>query len=359
MIKTILKKLLPAPKRQQIKARIADTSLRVFSASPRMANLYYGLFSSQFAAEHHAVLSGRYAYFRGEKSGEQALVLLRRNIHRVEKGLIMRPRREVFGAEYIQDTVRAFESCIKKHIGEPTEHKWAHEVLTEYFSAVNTEKNSNVSQAHKHFLSVLNNYPPVEGTQEQSVPYSRHQSPALTLDYQQLGDLFQRRRSVRWYQDKPVEAGKIRQAVKHASLAPSACNRQPFRFFTALEKNKAVEIAKYAMGTAGFADNIPAMIAVVGDLSAYPFERDRHVIYIDGSLAAMQLMLSLETLGLSSCPINWPDMPERDKKISQALNLKAHEKVIMLIAFGYADDNGMIPFSHKKSEDTLIEFVGN
>jgi hypothetical protein len=59
--------------------------------------------------------------------------------------------------------------------------------------------------------------------------------------------------------------------------------------------NKASEVAATAMGTAGFSNNIPALIAVVGDLSAYPAERDRHVIYIDGGLATMQLMLAFET----------------------------------------------------------------
>ena len=47
------------------------------------------------------------------------------------------------------------------------------------------------------------------------------------------------------------------------------------------------------------------IIVIVGELDAYEYDRDRHLIYIDGSLAAMTFMLALETLGLSSCPINW------------------------------------------------------
>lgn len=53
------------------------------------------------------------------------------------------------------------------------------------------------------------------------------------------------------------------------------------------EKEKAVATAKCVGGATDFAENLPAMIAIVGDLSAYPYERDRHLIYIDGSLAAM------------------------------------------------------------------------
>ena len=111
------------------------------------------------------------------------------------------------------------------------------------------------------------------------------------------------------------------------------------------------------MGTAGFAHNLPAIIAVVGDLSAYPFERDRHVIYIDGSLFTMQFMLALETLGLSTCPINWPDIEAREKMLDAELGLNKHERTIMLLSVGYADPEGGIPYSQKKDSSILMKVV--
>ena len=111
------------------------------------------------------------------------------------------------------------------------------------------------------------------------------------------------------------------------------------------------------MGTAGFSENIPAIIAIVGDLSAYPEERDRHVIYIDGSLAAMQLMLALETLELSTCPINWPDIRNREKRIREIIKLKDYERIIMLMAVGYADPTGGIPYSQKKENNLILKDI--
>jgi nitroreductase len=150
---------------------------------------------------------------------------------------------------------------------------------------------------------------------------------------------------------------EIERAVKAASLAPSACNRQPFRFYTTIDTDKASEIAQCALGTAGFSQNIPSIIAVVGDLSSYPSEQDRHVIYIDGALAAMQLMLALETLGISSCPINWPDIEDRERLLSKKLSLSYYERPIMLIAIGYADPEGGIPYSQKKTETEIIKII--
>lgn len=111
------------------------------------------------------------------------------------------------------------------------------------------------------------------------------------------------------------------------------------------------------MGTTGYADNIPLLIAVVGDLSAYFDERDRHVIYIDSSLSAMSFTLALETLGLSSCIINWPDIEIKEKKIQSILKLDNYQRVTMLISVGYADPEGMIPFSCKKDVKDAIKVI--
>ncbi|HFU1700020.1 TPA: nitroreductase family protein, partial [Klebsiella quasipneumoniae] len=174
------------------------------------------------------------------------------------------------------------------------------------------------------------------------------------ISYEELKKLFLQRRSVRWFdQTKTVDAQSLMDAIELASLAPSACNRQPFKFYFTVDQTKAREIAKIPMGTAGFADNIVALIVIVGDLSYYPYERDRHVIYIDASLAAMQLMLALETLGLSSCPVNWPDIESFEVKMEKKLGLTKNLRPIILLPVGYADPTGLIPSSSKKSSSEL------
>jgi nitroreductase len=68
-------------------------------------------------------------------------------------------------------------------------------------------------------------------------------------------------------------------------------------------------------------------------------------------------MLALETLGLSSCPINWPDIESREKMLSSKLDLRFHQRTIMLIAVGYAEPEGGVPFSQKKSDSVLLNDV--
>ncbi|BBL87610.1 hypothetical protein VroAM7_02630 [Vibrio rotiferianus] len=351
-MKSTLKKLLSNENKQKLKdthRQLDEKLVNVFKKSRIGSSFYYFALSRKFDREHQAVLNGRAAYVDSLNSIDDSSVLLRRNTHRLEKGLIMRPRREVFAKDYILETVECYKKCLNANICSQ-ELDWAHDVLTDYFAAVNTSE-PTLAGAHEVFRQCnAREY-------QRQVPYTRLNLQKSDVSFEQLKALAVQRRSVRWYQDKPVELEKIEQAVEVATLAPSACNRQPFEFHTVIDQDFATNVAKCAMGTAGFADNIPALITVVGDLSAYPQEKDRHVIYIDGALASMQLMMALETLGLSSCPINWPDIEFYEKKLDKRLKLKSHQRPIMMIAVGYADDEGAIPFSQKKSPNKLIKLI--
>jgi len=68
----------------------------------------------------------------------------------------------------------------------------------------------------------------------------------------------------------------------------------------------------------------------------------------------MQLMLALETLGLSSCPINWPDVEALEQRMAKQLDLPAWIRPVMLIAIGYADPDGGVAYSAKKPATQLL-----
>jgi nitroreductase len=333
----------------------------LINRSNQLSNIYY-LINSNFTREHRAVLSGRAAYYDSLIDIGKSCALLRRNVHRLEKGLIMRPRRYIFAEGYIQETVSCYVRSIKSTKLASNEKKWAKDVLDEYFRIVGSSdvidaaRDIYVNAVKKETNSIILNceFPSDNNT---FTPYPYSNLPVCSIDYEDLKQLYIKRRSVRWYSDKTVPLELVNKATKIASFAPSACNRQPYRFLFCNEKEKATKIAECAGGTAGFAENIPAIIVIVGDLSSYPYERDRHLIYIDGSLAAMQLMLALETIGLSSCPINWPDVEQSEIKLRNIIKLKNYERVVMLLAVGYADYTGKIPYSQKKDSNLILEDI--
>ena len=324
--------------------------LDFFGSSGFAASLYYFLFSRKFDREHKAVIKGELNFRRKWLESSGGREVLRRNIHRIEKGLIMKPRRDVFGKDYIVETVKCYANLIEVS-GFTEENRWAGDVLGEYFSVVSAS-DLVIEQARAIYSAV-------EKVEDSSklVPYLSEHRPALTVDFESLNNLFKRRRSVRWFENEEIPREILNKAIDSASYAPSACNRQPFRFVVSGSSSVASELAGMAMGSGGFRDNIPCLVAVVGQLNAYPDERDRHVIYIDGALCGMQLLLALEALGLSSCVLNWPDIEERERKISSRLDLESFERVIMLIAVGYPRKDGGIPYSQKKQSDELLSVV--
>ena len=332
------------------KLRFAVVSLlkdfRVFGV------LYYALFSGEFWREQRAVLAGREQYSRQLRELKSTSALLRRNTHRLEKGLIMRPQKPVFAANYICETVDIFVRANRLPAFDQDELQWSADVILAFFEAVPAGLDATVDKARGVFEQgkLVRAY-------EARVPYKYSDLPETTLSMEELETLFRRRRSVRWFQNKSVSNEMLQEAARLAAYAPSACNRLPYKFIIANSAPLAYELASLANGTPGWAHNIPCTVAVVGDLSAYFAERDRHLIYIDAALASMQFMQACDRLGLATCPINWPDIEVNERNIRSLLNLTDSQRTVMLIAVGYADPDGLIPYSEKKSVASITEFL--
>ena len=327
---------------RKIRLSLKRLLIPLFAKHKLLASLYY-LVSGEFMREQHKVLLGKVLYEMQESDVQNSSAMLRRNIHRIEKGLIMRPLKPVFAADYIGETVEQYAK-LAKAIGSSEELYWASDVIERYFSTVTlNEYLASLKVVYEEHRARRDS-----DFQASMSPYLSSDRPDLMIGFDEFSQLCKRRRSVRWFKDVPVEKQKIVKAARVAAMAPSACNRQPYSFLAYTEKSMVEQVASIPMGTVGFDHNFPCIVAVVGDLSAFPEERDRHVIYIDASLASMQFMLALETLGLSSCPINWPDIEKKERQMETLLKLKPSERVVMLIALGEADPDGGIPFSQKQ-----------
>ncbi len=339
---------------RKIYAGLDQFILPIAARSKFTAALYYFVFNAQFRREQQTTLAGRHFYAQYNASSKIASVILRRNIHRLEKGLCMVPRKPIFALDYIDETLDALSNYLQQpNLIDLNLLTYSYDVLNQYFA--NTQWQAEALQP-KRFSQLQNQILPSLPHVGAAAPKPQQTICKSNISYEQFLQLCQQRCSIRNFLPMPVSKLLIEQVVTAAAQAPSACNRQPFRYIAALEQPLLGQLAHLPMGTAGYAENIPALLAVVGDLSAYPFERDRHVIYIDASLANMQLMLACETLGLASCAINWPDIEIYERKIARLLNIASHERVVMLIAIGYPEPEALVPHSEKKSAKELIHY---
>jgi nitroreductase len=326
--------------------------LRLVGASRVMNLLFYSAGSRAFRREQLAVAYGRWKYEQEGTMPERSEFMLRRNIHALEKGLIMRPRRDVFALEYIEATVSAYEQRLagcELSSEAAQDLQWASDVLTSYFSVAGSHP--LIDRLRARFRAL-----PSPAERQVLAPYKRNVAGPRPVSYAALLELARLRRSVRWFLPTPVPREAIDAAIEVAALSPSACNRQPFHFRIFDDPELVQKVASLPAGTVGFNQNFPVIVAVVGSQRAYFDEKDRHVIYIDGALASMSFVLALETLGLSSCCINWPDVESLERKMASLLKLDPDQRVIMLIAVGYPDPDGMVPASGKKSLSKLRSY---
>lgn len=257
----------------------------------------------------------------------------------------MRPRRSVFATEYIGETVECYKQCVERlgAIAPGDELLWARDVLQEFFQVTDAVP---VLQSAENLFSAVR---PLPQSHAKYVPYCRRENdvPEITID--DVGRLAKYRRSVRWFLDKPVDRTLIDKAIEIAAQSPSACNRQPFEFRIFDQKELVQNVARIPMGTAGYVESIPVFIVIVGQQRNFFAERDRHLIYIDGSLAAMSFVFAAEVQGLSTCCINWPDIEEKEREMAEAIGLEPDERPVMCLAVGYPDPTGMVAYSQKKS----------
>lgn len=282
------------------------------------------------------------------KKTPKQLFNLRRNTHRIEKGLSYPTVKRRFALAYIYETVNTlFELKNTNALDQATEN-WSISVLKEYFRKTDLEEET-IKKAKALFDEIATN----DTEKYEYYPYEiadRHES---NLSFEALFDLSLQRRSIRYFQKRKIERATLDKAFEIAKLAPSACNRQAFNYLYFDDKAVVDRLAKIPGGVSGY--ELHNVIVLVGNYAGYFDERDINAPIIDASLSAMSFLYACETLGLGAVCINWPNLPDREQNIRKVINLEDSEFVIMLIGVGYPADKGKIAYSKKRSNKGFLE----
>lgn len=156
--------------------------------------------------------------------------------------------------------------------------------------------------------------------------------------------LVEKRRSIRKFQKKPVEAEKIDILVEAALRPPSSRGLQPWEFVLVSKTDLLEKLSKAREYGSGFLKDAKLAIVVCAD----PKKTD--VWIEDSSIAAIFIQLAAESIGLGSC---WVQVRERmhdasktaSAYVSEILNIPSDLTVECMIGIGYPDEQKP---SHKK-----------
>ena len=176
-----------------------------------------------------------------------------------------------------------------------------------------------------------------------------------------LMDLIQKRQSARKYTDKPVEADKLNRCLDAATLAPSACNAQPWKFIVVDDPPLVKKLAKGTWNRVisfnKFVEQAPVIIVITMEKS--PFVptiggriKNKEYPLIDIGIAAEHFCLQAEEEGLGSCMLGWFN----EKEVQRLLNIPKSRKIGLLISLGYAPDDYRIRKKIRKDRSAVVSY---
>jgi len=155
-------------------------------------------------------------------------------------------------------------------------------------------------------------------------------------EYNKLREIIIGRRSIRRFKNENIQRETIERIIDAAQWAPSACNRQLWRFIAVTDskiKEKLVSEAK----ASNFIKDAPVTIYV---LYHKDFDSEKSADYQSAAAAIQNILLAAHSLGLGA---TWINTYGRKKKVKEILKIPDSFNIISAVIIGYPDENPSPP----------------
>lgn len=161
----------------------------------------------------------------------------------------------------------------------------------------------------------------------------------MNSEYDNFLDLVKKRQSCRDYSETPVPDEYVANCIEAARLAPSACNKQPWRFMVVknCELRKSICSEGLLPGLPmPWLKKAPVIIVLCAETSMFthaiaPLLSKVQYHLIDIGIAGEHFVLAAEAQGLGTCWIGWFN----ERKVRKILDLPKSLKILSLISLGH------------------------
>ena len=166
----------------------------------------------------------------------------------------------------------------------------------------------------------------------------------------ELYEAIRTRKSVRAYEDKEVPAQLITKLLEAARMAPSASNRQEWRFVVVRDPGTRAKLCEAAGGQRSVGQ-APVVIACCAETDNHILSCRQACYPIDVAIAIDHITLCAVAEGLGTCWIGAFD----EDKARAALNIPPHIRVVELLPLGYPEDASRID-KKRLSLDEIVRY---
>ena len=150
-------------------------------------------------------------------------------------------------------------------------------------------------------------------------------------------DAIRTRKSVRKYLDKAVEEDKLLAILEAGRLAPSASNRQEWRFIIVKDREVRRQIGE-AANEQSFVGEAPVVIVACAVTDGHVMSCGQLCYPIDVAIALDHISLAAVELGLGTCWIG----VFNEGKVKEILGIPEEVRVVELMPIGYPVDPSKI-----------------
>lgn len=141
------------------------------------------------------------------------------------------------------------------------------------------------------------------------------------------------RKSVRAYQDRMIDEDTLRRVLEAGRIAPSAGNRQDWKFIVVTDAETRKKLGVAARGQL-FVSPAPVIIAGCAIAPEYVMMCGQSAGIIDVSIAFSFMMLQATELGLGTCWLGAFD----ETAVKKILGVPDHVRVVAMTPLGYPDE---------------------
>jgi nitroreductase len=167
-------------------------------------------------------------------------------------------------------------------------------------------------------------------------------------------DVFQaisNRRSIRKYKNTEIEPEKLDKILESARIAPSAANRQEWKFILVKDLKTRKNLVDAANGQK-FIEQAPVTIVACSTESERIMPCGQYAYTVDLSIAVSFMILEATELGLGTCWLGAYD----EKEVKRLLQIPDEIRVPAMFTLGYADENPG-PRPRKDIDDILSKEI--
>jgi len=171
-------------------------------------------------------------------------------------------------------------------------------------------------------------------------------------------NIISERRSVRKFTGDSVEKKHVQQIIEAGTMAPSAMNKQPWKFYVVNNKEKIKLLS----------DEIRKVAETILHLDLKAFQKETDPVFhgapivifisttikdewgpIDVGMCAQNMMLAAKSLGYDSCPIGFARAIEKSL-VYYDMHIPKEEKIQLAIVIGKGNEKPVMP---KRNADNI------